>query len=99
MVADTTQSPSPKSGEVEADSRYSEPEEDPIVAAAKRTQPNDSKISTLEKVFSVLSIERVLCLLGAILPQDLSVSNSKKNCDLFILYCSSQSTSEIIVKK
>ena len=75
VVADTTSST--KSGEAEADSSHPEPEEDPIVAAAKRTQPNDSKIGTLEKIFSVLSIDRALCLLGAILPQELSVSKSK----------------------
>ena len=78
VVADTTApSPSTKSSEAEADSSYTEPEEDPIVAATKRTQSNDSKIGTFEKIFSVLSIDRALCLLGAILPQELSVSNRK----------------------
>lgn len=80
VVADTTApSPSTKSGEAEADSSYTEPEEDPIVAATKQTQSNDSKIGTFEKIFSVLSIDRALCLLGAILPQELSVSNGGKD--------------------
>ena len=80
VVADTTApSPSTKSGEAEADSSYTEPEEDPIVAATKQTHPNDSKIGTFEKIFSVLSIDRALCLLGAILPQELSVSNGGKD--------------------
>lgn len=75
VVADTTsQSPS-KAREVEEDSSCpAEPEEDPIIAATKRTREGDSKIGTLEKIFSVLSINRALCLLGAILPQELSVS-------------------------
>ena len=96
VVADTTTqssspSSSPKSSEVEADSSYTEPAEDPIIAAAKRTQPSDSKIGTLEKIFSVLSIDKALCLLGAILPQELSVSNRGK-CTPFacIIQCSCQ---------
>ena len=75
VVADTTsQSPS-KAREVEGDSSCpAEPEEDPIIAATKQTREGDSKIGTFEKIFSVLSINRTLCLLGAILPQELSVS-------------------------
>ena len=46
---------------------------DPIVAAAKQTKPIDSKIGTLEKIFSLVNIDKSLCLLAAILPQDLSV--------------------------
>ena len=87
VVADTTtQTTSPKSSNIEADSTYTEPEEDPIIAAAKRTQPGDSKIGTLEKIFSVLSIDRVLCLLGAILPQELSVSNGENVPLLHVKY-------------
>jgi hypothetical protein len=79
VVADTTSQSPVKSGEVEADSSCpTEPEEDPIVAATKRTRPGDSKIGTFEKIFSVLSINRALCLLGAILPQELSVSVIRK---------------------
>ena len=75
VVADTTSQSPTKSREVEGDSSCpAEPEEDPIVAATKRTREGDSKIGTLEKIFSVLSINRALCLLGAILPQELSVS-------------------------
>ena len=83
MVADTPQSPPAAiSGEretAEADSSYQDGEEDPIIAAAKQTQPNDSKISTLEKIFSILSIDRSLCLLAAILPQELSVSRIEQD--------------------
>ena len=46
---------------------------DPITAAAKQAKPIDSKIGTLEKIFSVVNIDKSLCLLAAILPQDLSV--------------------------
>ena len=49
-------------------------EVDPITAASKQTKPNDSKIGTLEKIFSVLTIDKSLSLLAAILPQELSVS-------------------------
>ena len=79
VVADTTsQSPS-KAREIEGDSSCpAEPEEDPIIAATKRTREGDSNIGTLEKIFSVLSINRALCLLGAILPQELSVSIIRK---------------------
>ena len=85
VVPDTTtqspsSSPSQKSGEVEADSTFAEPEEDPIVAATKRVRPGDSKLGTLEKIFSVLSIDRALSLLGAILPQELSVSTCSSAC-------------------
>ena len=75
VVADTTSQSPTKAREVEGDSSCpAEPEEDPIIAATKQTREGDSKIGTLEKIFSVLSINRALCLLGAILPQELSVS-------------------------
>ena len=48
-------------------------EVDPITAAAKQTKPIDSKIGTLEKIFSVVNIDKSLSLLAAILPQELSV--------------------------
>ena len=79
VVPDTPtgrQTPPTTSGAVTTDSGLMDPElqEDPIVMAAKQTRPNDKKMDTFEKMYSVLSIDRSLCLLAAILPQDLSVS-------------------------
>ena len=50
-------------------------EVDPITATAKQTKSVDAKIGNLEKLFSVLNIDKSLCLLAAILPQELSVSS------------------------
>lgn len=63
----------PSPGEDQTDSSIVDSEVDPIIAAAKRPHPNDTKVGTLEKIFSVLNIDKSLSLLAAILPQELSV--------------------------
>lgn len=48
-------------------------EEDPLVAASKQPWEEDARVGKMEKTFSVLAIERILGLLVATLPEDLSV--------------------------
>ena len=51
----------------------SEEEEDPLVAASKQPWEEDTKVGRMEKTFSVVAIERILGLLVATLPEELSV--------------------------
>ena len=51
----------------------SEEEEDPLVAASKQPWDEDTKVGRMEKTFSVVAIERILGLLVATLPEELSV--------------------------
>lgn len=62
------------SGESSSSSCSKDSEVDPITATAKQTKSDDAKIGTLEKIFSVMNVDKCLCLLAAILPQELSVS-------------------------
>lgn len=48
-------------------------EEDPLVAASKQPWEEDTSVGRMEKTFSVLAIERILGLLVATLPEELSV--------------------------
>lgn len=48
-------------------------EEDPLVAASKQPWEEDARVGKMEKTFSVVAIERILGLLVATLPEDLSV--------------------------
>ena len=48
-------------------------EEDPLVAASKQPWEEDTKVGRMEKTFSVVAIERILGLLVATLPEELSV--------------------------
>lgn len=50
-----------------------EEEEDPLEAASKLPWEEDARIGRMEKTFSTLAIERILGLLVATLPQELSV--------------------------
>jgi len=51
-----------------------EEEEDPLEAASKLPWEEDARIGRMEKTFSTLAIERILGLLVATLPQELSLS-------------------------
>ena len=55
-------------------------EEDPLVAASKQPWEEDTRVGRMEKTFSVLAIERILGLLVAILPEELSVRSPTAHC-------------------
>ena len=60
--------------ETDADAELKEEESDPVVLASRQPLKIDESIGELEKTYGVLMLEKVIGLLSAILPQDMTVS-------------------------